>query len=58
VPTIPVLRSLRQEDCKLETNLGSEFKASMGYTVRSCLKKKPKSAETERTVLVFGWEDS
>jgi hypothetical protein len=32
MPVIPALRRLKQEDC--------EFKASLSYIVRLCLKKK------------------
>jgi hypothetical protein len=38
VPIIPALRRLRQEDL--------EFKASLGYTAKPCLKKKVKNILT------------
>jgi hypothetical protein len=38
VPVIQALRRLRQEHC--------EFKASLGYIARSCLKKKKKTKST------------
>jgi hypothetical protein len=48
-PVIPAIGRLRQEDRESQASLGStaKFKASLGYTVRSCLKKKKRKKRKE-----------
>jgi hypothetical protein len=52
---IPVLQRLRQEDDQLEASLclHSEFKASLGYIARPCLKKKKGRWRKRRKIIII-----